>query len=284
MKHYKTEQKRNPRTLADKVFDFIVFFIVTAVLIAVALPLAWVFYRSLYNPDELSLIDYFIRIFKYYFANYFMIFQIKAIVNGFRNSFYYVLTGTVISVVLTIMAAYLLSRKENPLRNFFSGMIVFTMFFNGGLIPLYFVIRALGLFDSFWVMVLPGAIPVMNVIITRTYFQANISEELCDASKIDGCDYFRILFHVYLPLSKPIIAVNVLFDVVAIWNSYFYALVFLQSSERFPLQLVLRDYLTAGLSRLTFPLVVLTSLPMIIIYPFVQKYFIKGIMIGSIKG
>ncbi len=231
------------------------------------------------------------------------VFNNKMILTGYANSLFYMAFGTILSVFLTLLAAYPLSRKEFFGRNIFMGIFLFTMLFSGGLIPLYLVVQKLGIIDSRLAMVLPNAVGVWNVIVTRTYLKSTISDELYEAPQMEGCSDIRFLFSFVIPLSGPIIAVMALYYAVWIWNSYFDALIFLKSREYFPLQIVLRNILIlnqtdggmvkdiAVLARkqgladvLKYALIVVSSAPLLIIYPFVQKYFVKGIMIGSVKG
>jgi ABC-type glycerol-3-phosphate transport system permease component len=211
--------------------------------------------------------------------------------------------GSFISVALTVAAAYPLSRKNLPGRKLFSSMFVFTMLFSGGLIPTYFVVRGAGLIDTRWALILPNALSVWNLMVTLTYFRTALSEELFEAAKIEGASDMRILFSIVLPLSQAIIAVIALYYAIGIWNSYFDALIYLKSSSKFPLQIILRNILISNQSDLSmggdmvamarrqgmadvmkYALIVVSSAPLLIIYPFVQKYFVKGVMLGSIKG
>jgi multiple sugar transport system permease protein/putative aldouronate transport system permease protein len=233
---------------------------------------------------------------------YAAVFEHNKIMLGFGNSIFYAVAGTLINVVVTILAAYPMSRKDFAIRNVLMVLFVFTMLFSGGMIPTYLVVKELGLLDTRWALLLPGAMSVWNMIITRTYFQANIPVELLEASQLDGCNDFRFIRSIVLPLSGPIIAVISLFYFVGHWNMYFQALLYLRSQELYPLQLVMREILiqndvdTAGyggkdaeeLERLKqmlkYALIVVSSLPVLALYPFIQKYFVKGIMIGSLKG
>jgi len=202
-----------------------------------------------------------------------------------------------------MIAAYVLSRKDLPFRGILMGYFVFTMFFGGGLIPSYILITNLKMVNTIWVMIIPGAVSVYNMILARTFIMSNISTELLEAVQVDGCSDFRYFISIVLPLSKSVIAVITLFCVVARWNSYFGALIYLNDREKLPLQLVLRDILVInqvtpqdfvnkelivkkqGLANLLKnSTIVASSLPIIILYPFIQKYFVKGVMIGSIKG
>lgn len=201
------------------------------------------------------------------------------------------------------MAAYPLSRKDLIGKNVFMFLFVFTMLFNGGLIPTYLLIKDLGMLDTRWAVILPSALSVWNMIITRTYFMMNIPDELLEAAKIDGCNDFKFISRIVLPLSAPILAVITLFYAVGQWNQFFSALIYLKNPDLYPLQLVMRDILVqnqvdlemindvreaaakAGLSELLkYSLIIVASLPVLIIYPFVQKHFVKGVMIGSLKG
>ncbi len=231
------------------------------------------------------------------------VFEYKAIWIGFGNSLLYTVVGTVINVILTIVAAYPLSRKDFVFRNGIMFIFVFTIMFSGGIIPNYLLVKDLGLLDTRWSMILPSALSVFNVIITRTYFQTNIPHEMLEASQVDGCTDWKFLLRIVLPLSGPIIAVITLFYAVGHWNSYFNALLYLKDRSLYPLQLVLRSILVQnqidpsmvtseedlvarqGLADLLkYSLIVVATVPVLIIYPFVQKHFVKGVMIGSIKG
>jgi putative aldouronate transport system permease protein len=231
------------------------------------------------------------------------VFQYQQIWTGFYNSLYYTIVGTSINVALTLAAAYALSRKDLHGRNFVMLLMVFTMLFNAGLIPSYLVVKDLGLLNSRWAMILPSAVAVWNVIIARTFFQATIPDELLEAAQMDGCSDFRFFFRIVLPLSAPIIAVLVLFYAVGHWNQYFQALIYLRDTDKFPLQIILRQILIQnqvdasmmldvesaaardGLRQLLkYSLIIVVSFPVLLIYPFVQKHFVKGVMIGSLKG
>lgn len=237
------------------------------------------------------------------FDAYKQIFQSRMLLTGYRNSILYTVVGTAINIVMTIMAAYPLSVKDFAGRKIFTALFVFTMIFSAPLIPTYLNVRALGLLDSIWAMVLPGAISVYNLIIARTFFQNSIPEEMIEAAHLDGADDFCILWELVLPLSKSIIAVLVLYYAVGHWNSYFDAYIYLSSESRFTLQVVLRNVMStaaaleemanatadqsqraAMIEVLKYAAIVFGSLPVIALYPLVQKHFVKGVMIGSLKG
>ncbi|WP_052487003.1 carbohydrate ABC transporter permease [Gordoniibacillus kamchatkensis] len=231
------------------------------------------------------------------------VFENPQIVKGYLNSLFYTGFGTAISVALTITAAYPLSRKDMYGRNVIMALFVFTMLFSGGLIPYYLTVKGLDLLNTRWAMVLPGALAVWQVILARTFFQTSIPAELTEAAHLDGCGDANFLLRVVLPLSKPIIAVLVLMYAIGYWNAYFDALIFLKSPDLYPLQLVLRNILILnsidatmvkdvkelaerqGLKELLkYSLIVVASAPILIIYPFVQRHFVKGLLIGSLKG
>jgi multiple sugar transport system permease protein/putative aldouronate transport system permease protein len=213
------------------------------------------------------------------------------------------IVGTMINVTLTIMAAYPLSRRDFFGRNVFMFLVVFTMMFDGGLIPRYLLVKDLGFLDTRWALLIPGALGVWQVIITRTYFKTTIPEEMLEAAKIDGCNDFQFILKMVIPLSAPIIAVISLFYAVGHWNQFFNALIYLKNQELWPLQIVLNNILVQNemsmdmLADITemaarqgmqdllkYSLIVVASAPVLAIYPFVQKHFVKGVMIGSLKG
>ena len=225
---------------------------------------------------------------------------------GYRNTLFYAVFGTSINVVLTILAAYPLSRRDFAGRGLIMFIFTFTLLFHGGMIPTYILIQKLGIMNTRWAMILPGAMAVWNVIITRTYYQSYIPNELLEAAKIDGSDDFTFILRVVIPLSGAITAVNVLFYAVGHWNTYFNAFLYLNNQELFPLQIFLRQILIIndidtdmmmdldvaqmdegrlGLKELIkFSVIIVASLPVLVAYPFVQKHFVKGVMIGSLKG
>lgn len=227
----------------------------------------------------------------------------KMLLTGYRNSILYTILGTLINIVMTVMAAYPLSVRDFVGRKVITALFVFTMIFTAPLIPTYLNIQALGLLDTVWAMVLPGAISVYNLIIARTYFQNSISDEMLDAARIDGADDVTILCKMVLPLSKAILAVLVLYYAVYHWNSYFDAYIYLTTETKLTLQVVLRNIMstaaalqemanvTADQSQraamvevLRYAIIVFGSLPVIALYPFVQKHFVKGVMVGAVKG
>lgn len=227
----------------------------------------------------------------------------NGILRSYLNSFFYTLVGTSINVVLTMLAAYPLSRPNLPYRTGVMFFFSFTMLFSGGMIPSYLLLKSLRMLNTVWAMIIPGALSVYNMIITRTFIQSNIPEELREAAEIDGCSDTRYFFAIVLPLSKAVLAVITLYYVVGHWNSYFNAFLYLNDRELYPLQIMLREILIMNdvsyeqitdpemllarqnlAEQLKYALIVVSSLPVLIMYPFVQKFFVKGVMIGSLKG
>lgn len=236
--------------------------------------------------------------------NYVEVFKNKNIVLGFRNSIIIMIAGTALNLVMTILAAFPMSRRDLWGGGVLMKLITFTMFFSGGLIPSYLLVtKTLGLMNNWLALILPGAISVYNMIIMRTYFVSSVPFELQEAAEIDGCSMFGILLRIVLPLSGPVVAVIGLYYAVGHWNSYFNALLYINEEALQPLQLYLRKVLTLNNSQqlmqmgadeaarqamraetIKYSVIVVSSIPMLIIYPFVQKFFVKGVMIGAIKG
>ena len=272
--------------------------------IIVAVPLLNVLASSLSTPNAVVTGKVGIWPVGWNIDAYIQIFQSRMLLTGYANSILYTVIGTVINIVMTVMAAYPLAIKKFVGRGVFTGLFVFTMIFSAPLIPTYLNIRDLGLIDSMWALVLPGAISVYNMIIARTYFQNSIPEEMMEAAGLDGANDTQILLKLVLPLSKSIIAVLTLYYAVAHWNSYFDPYIYLNSEEKFTLQVVLRNIMSTAkalqemtdtistdqsqraalIEVLKYAIIVFGSLPVILLYPFVQKHFIKGVMIGSLKG
>ncbi|MGI5900137.1 MAG: carbohydrate ABC transporter permease [Christensenellales bacterium] len=234
---------------------------------------------------------------------YTRVFNEKMVWIGYRNSFFYMVIGTIVSVTMTVTAAYALSRSDLPGRGIITGLFVFTMFFGGGIIPTYLIVMNLGLLDSLWALILPGAVSMSNVIIARTFFVSGLPRDLLESAQIDGCGNTRFFLSIALPLSKSIIAVLALFYAVGYWSDYFNAMLYIKTRTKYPLQLFLREILISAQQSsamtedlveqaqlmetaeiIKYALIVVASVPMLIIYPFIQKHFVKGVMIGSLKG
>lgn len=240
---------------------------------------------------------------KIYLEGYKAAFEYEQLFTGFFNSIIYTVVGTTINLVLTIPGAYALSRKDLKGRNVVMFLFTFTMFFSGGMIPTYMLVNNLHFIDTIWAMVIPGALSVYNLIVVKTFFQTNVPDELLEAAKMDGGSDLKFFFLIALKVSGAIVAVMVLFYAVGQWNSYFSAIMYLNSRSKMPLQAVLRDLLILNTvtneipidatetvdrmmraDQLKYCVIIISTVPMMILYPFIQKHFTKGVMIGSIKG
>lgn len=292
-----------PKTLfEDKVFNIINDGLMLLAALIVFYPLMYILSSAFSSPTAVSKgqvvffpVDFSLRGFEEVFSH-------KAIVTGFANTLFYTVVGTLVNIVLTVAAAYPLSRKNLPGRRILLFVFTFTMLFNGGLIPSYLLTAKLGLINNRAVMIIPVALNVFNVIICRTFFETTIPEELIEAAQLDGLSHTRFIIQIAMPLSKSIIAVLVLYYGLGHWNSYFQAFLYITDKSKFPLQIILRDILVLnqvneiigdpllfhakqGLAQLLkYSLIVVASLPFMLAYPFVAKYFVKGVMIGAIKG
>lgn len=290
-------------TGSDLAFTIINYTLLVIFFIAVIYPLIFVVSASFSDPIAVSTGKVILWPVKFTAKAYVKIFEYSRIWSGYMNSIFYAVVGTFVNVVMTILAAYPLSRKDLFGKNVIMFLFVFSMMFSGGLIPYYLVVNEVGLYNTRWAIIIPSALSVWNMIITITFFRSSLPQELLEAAQLDGCSDIQYLLKIVLPLSAPIIAVLCLFYAVGHWNEYFNALIFLANKDLFPLQLVLRDILVAntvdpnlledaktmaakaGLrDLLKFALIIVSSVPVLAIYPFVQKYFVKGLMIGAIKG
>jgi len=291
------------RSREDKIFILIDQLLVLFVFIVVFYPLWYILIMSfdgdIYNLSLRLLPS------KWSLNGYRAVFNYSRVWTGYRNSLIYMVLGTAVNMVVTICAAYPLSRKDLRFRRPISLLFVFTMYFSGGMIPGYLLVSSLGMIDTIWAMLIPGAMSVYNMIVMRTYFETAIPGELREAASIDGCNNVIYLFKIVLPLSMPILAVIGMFYMVGHWNSYFNALLYLNDNDRFPLQMIIREILVINsvdsssmadfdpesaaammerMEIMRYSLVVVASAPMLILFPFVQKYFVKGLMIGAVKG
>jgi putative aldouronate transport system permease protein len=274
-----------------------------AVLLAVIYPLYFIVIASFSNPDLINAGKLWIIPRQMTLEGYKRLFKDDMIWLGYKNTIIYTTLGTLINMTVTIPAAYALSRKDFLGRSLFMICITITLFFQGGLIPRYLIVKNVGLLNTIWAMVLPNAVMAWNLIVSRTFFQSTIPNELLEASRIDGCGNVRFFVSVVLPLSSAILAVMTLFYAVFHWNSFFDALMFLRDEKMYPLQLVLRTILLEAdvdpsmvdnadelvdmmrmADLIKFGLIIVASVPVLILYPFLQKYFVKGVMIGAIKG
>lgn len=291
------------KTKGDILFDVLNYTFLTIGMLLILYPLYFVLIASFSDPNLIYSGDVWLLPKGFTLDGYERIFADRQIWLGYGNSLLYAIVGTAISVAVTLMAAYPLARKDLIGRNAVMWFFVFTMFFGGGLIPTYLLIKDLSMINTIWALVVPGAGSVFNIIIVRTFFQSTIPDEMREAAFIDGCSNTRFFLRMVLPLSKPIIAVMVLYHVVGFWNGFFDAMIYLNEESKYPLQLVLRNILVqnqvnssmmidvesyAAKLRVTelikYGVIIIASLPLLILYPFLQRYFVKGVMIGSIKG
>ncbi|MFD0869254.1 Inner membrane ABC transporter permease protein ycjP [Chlamydia abortus] len=296
-------------TKADKIFIVFNYIYLVLAFIIVAYPILYIISASISDPKLVNSGEMWLFPKGITFEGYMRVFENAKIWSGYKNTIIYTLVGTAVNLFVTLPAAYALSRKDFIGRNFFMGMFLFTMFFGGGLVPGYLLVKNLGLVNTMWALILPGAASVWNIIVARTFFQSTIPKELQEAAHIDGCTNLRLFVKVVLPLSTPIIAVMALFYGVGHWNSYFGALIYLNEETKYPLQMILRQILVLQeMSAMTkgaaidssvaaamnnkaevaalvkYAVIIVSSLPVIVVYPFVQRYFVQGVMIGSVKG
>lgn len=296
--------KKENKLSSDKVFEIANCVFLLILVIIVAYPLYYVLVASISDPYEVYAGKNFLLPSKVTFEGYARVFKEKSIAMGYVNSIYYTVLGTLVSVALIITTGYCVSKKTLPFRKAIMIFYVITMYFGGGLIPTYLVVSKTGLLNSVWSLILPGGVAVYNVIVARTYFESSIPEELYEAASIDGSGNMGTFFKIALPLAKPILAVMVIFTMVAYWNDWFTSLIYMSDKAKYPLQLALRQILIqsqaaatmignmdggyAQANRITelikFASIVVGAVPMLIAYPFVQKYFEKGFMAGAVKG
>lgn len=287
----------------DLVFITINYLILSLFFIIVLYPLIYILSSSFSSTDAVISGRVWLLPVEPTLLGYKAVFKNPQVMTGYANSGFYTIFGTMINVVMTVLAAYPLSRKDFYGRGMIMMLFTFTMLFSGGLIPTYLLTKNLGMIDTRWALLIPNAMAVLYVIIARTYFQTTIPDELYEAAELDGSSDIRFIVSIVLPLSSPILAVMVLFYAVEHWNSYFDALIYLKTAGLYPLQIILRNILIQNeiqmnmmadidammkfqgmADLLKYSLIVVASIPVLIIYPFVQKYFVKGIMIGSLKG
>lgn len=297
-----TRTKKIKRGWGDRSFYVVNNFILLFSFLIIAVPLVHVVSASFSEPGAIIRGEVGLLPVGFNVEAYKQVFASKMLMTGYLNSIIYTFVGTCINIVMTVMAAYPLSVRDFYGRKVFIGMFILTMVFTAPLIPTYLNIKSLGMLDSMWALVIPSAISVYNMIIARTFF-SGISEEMVEAARIDGADDLTVLLRVILPVSKSILAVLVLYYAVYHWNTYFDAYIYLSSSDKFPLQVVLRNIMStaaalqemanataeqtqraAMVEVLRYAIIVVGSVPVIALYPFVQKHFVKGVMIGSVKG
>ena len=287
----------------DRRFYTIVHIILIFLTMIVLYPLLYILASSFSSASAVSQGKVIIWPVDFSLAGYKRVFEYERVWVGYRNTIFYTIVGTAVNVAMTLICAYPLARKGLPHKGLFSFLFTFTMMFGGGLIPTYLVVRSLGMVNTIWAMIIPGALSVYQMIIVRTFIMNTIPDELLESAKLDGCDDFRFFFQFVLPLSMAVIAVIALQYAVGHWNNYFTAMIYLNNDRLYPLQVFLREILimsqmdasdfvdeeTAvaiqGMADLIkYSLIVVSTVPILCAYPFLQKYFVKGVMIGSLKG
>lgn len=296
-------RKRIKETASDRIFAWILNLILILIVVVTLYPLIFVLSASVSKPEVVNSGTFLLFPKEISWEGYARIFNDSRIWTGYRNTILYTISGTALGVFSTLLGAYSLSRSDLVGRGWIMKLYLFTMYFSGGLIPTYLVVKQLKLTDTPYVLIVLGSISVYNIIIARSFFVQTIPRELFEAAAIDGCGNGVFFFRIVLPLSKAIVAVLALFYAAGHWNSYFNALIYVSSEELYPLQLILRDILVGSqmiqqdvtdmesvllmqqiAEQIKYGVIVVSTLPMLILYPFVQKHFVKGVMIGSVKG
>ncbi len=303
----KPRRKRLSRCRSDRAFDAVLFVLLSFVMLIVAYPLYFVVISSISDPIAVAAGKVTVVPIGLSLDGYERVFQESTVIRGFTNSLLYTVVGVSINLLLTLPTSYALSRKDFFARKFVTIFYMITMFIGGGMMPTYLIVRDTGLLDTMWALVIPGSLGVYNMIVARTFFITNIPSELREAAQLDGCGNTRFFLRIVLPLSGAIIAILVLYYGIGHWNSYFSALLYITDREKWPLQLELRNILLqnswgntnviytpeqqaekerleAMAEMMKYSLIIISTIPVLIIYPFVQRFFVKGVMIGAIKG
>lgn len=295
--------KGKMNSYSDKIFDVVNVLLMVVLVVVFAWPLWFVLISSFSDPFEVTMGNVLLFPKGLTLDSYKAMMKYSQILTGYANSLYYTVVGTGINMVLSICCAYPISRKDFPLRKPLLLMFLFTMYFSGGMIPTYLVVKQVGILNTRWAMMLPGAISVYNCLVMRNYFMNSIPGELEEAAVLDGANAAQYLQKVVLPLSKPVLAVIGLYYAVGHWNAYYAALLYLQDLDLYPLQSILRNIMSAtqmindpslsaeeidAMVRLEmtmkYSVIVAAAFPMLCLYPFIQKYFVKGVMVGAVKG
>lgn len=300
----KLEIVKNKRSYSDKVFDIVNVLIMAVLLVIFVWPLWFVVIASISDPNAVNAGQVLLFAKDITFTGYESMFKYKQLWTGYANTIFYTVVGTVFNMVMSVCMAYPLSEKSFRPRKLLMGIFMFTMYFSGGLIPTYLLIRNIGILNTRWAMLIPGLISVYNALIIRSYFINSIPSELKEAATLDGANAAQYLVRVVLPLSKAVLAVVALYYMVAHWNNYTNALYYLYKEELYPLQIVLRNLLMSSkmsndlllsdpeamkeayerAQAMKYCVIIAAAAPMLCIYPFIQKYFVKGVMVGSVKG
>lgn len=298
------KHRRMKSSLADRGFYVFNGITMAVIFVLFAWPLWFILVASVSDPNLVQAGEVWLWPRGFHLGGYELLAEYGSLLRGYTNSIAYTVTGTALNIVMTICAAYPLSRMDFMPRKILTIFCIITIFFSGGLIPYFLQVRSLGLYNSPLVFVIPSAIAVMNVLLLRSFFMYGIPKEIEEAAVIDGANSFQLLLNVLLPLARPILAVLVLFNAVGRWNDYFTPLIFITDPNLVPLQIVLRDILIVGNVDLTttgmemeaimrklriaqtlkYSVIVVSTLPLMLLYPFIQKHFVKGVMLGAIKG
>lgn len=287
---------------ADRIYYIVIDTFLILMLLAILYPLYFIVIASISDTDAIFNGEVFLYPIGFNLKGYAALFENRMIWTGYLNTIWYTLLGTAINIAVTIPAGWAISRKELPWRKFITTYFIITMFFGGGLIPFYLLVSDLGLLDNPLSVILPYGVSVWNMFMVNAFYSSSVPDEILEAAEVDGSGTIRTFFSIVIPLSKPIIAVMVLFYAVAHWNNYFSALIFLSEQKYFPLQLVLREILimtesaggSAGdagtileqaklASSIKYSSIIVSTLPILVLYPFVSKFFEKGVMIGALK-
>ena len=290
------------QSAGDRAFNIVNAVVMTLITVVIVYPLYYVLLASITDPVIVNSGKLLFYPESPYFEGYARAFDYAPLWTGYGNTLKYTVVGTAVALLCTIPAGYALSRMDLPGRRVIMFLFTFTMFFSGGIIPLYLVIKSLHMYDTIWAIVLPVAVSAYNLIVCRSFFDTGIPTEMLEAARIDGCTDFKFFFRIVIPLSATIIAVMCLFYATALWNMFFNPLMFLSGKENMPLQVVLRDLVLMNqatsmtnnaeeiamrqklVEQLKYCIVVLAAAPLLIVYPFLQKYFAKGVMVGAVKG
>ena len=290
------------KSRTDKIFDFFLYTISTIIVIVMLYPMYFIVIASFSNPADVSAGNIVLLPKGITFKGYQKLLEYSQLWVGYKNTILYAALGTVISLVVNVPTAYALSRKDLCGRKLFTVFYLIPMFFTGGLIPTYLIVKDFGLLDNCWVMVLPFSVITYYIIVARTFFNNSIPGDLWEAAQIDGCGNLGFFFQIVIPLSKAVLAVIALWTAVGQWNSYFNALIYLRNPDLQPLQLVLRNILISNQTissmstgaaaveakqmadLIKYAIIVVSSAPIMCMYPFVQKHFNQGVMLGSLKG
>ncbi len=297
------EERGKPKKIGqDKIFNLVLYLICGIIILLVLYPMYFIVIASFSDPTAVANGEIFFLPKGLNLKAYKKLAEYDQLWVGYRNTILYVIGGTAMTVMVNIPASYALSRRKMYGRKFFTLLYLIPMFFTGGLIPTYMVIKQFGLLDSFWVMIVPFCVVTYYIVVGRTFFATSIPDDLWEAAQLDGCGYLGFFFKIVLPLSKAVVAVIALWAAVGQWNSYFNALLYLRDTNLQPLQIVLRNILISNQNisalmtgsaaaeakqladLIKYAIIVVSSAPIMCLYPFVQKYFNQGVMLGSLKG